>query len=409
MKLGIFTLIKKLNMYIILNLLSLSLISSLQISHLSNNRLIIDNDISYIKPKIVDNLDSIDYNLMQDTNTHKNTKQDDKLVKNENNDARNEHYLRNQETANLKVNNSISNKNNRMPQGKSDFNNMITKDNKSKADNSNASKLNREEDKLMSDKNKNESKNDKMDLKSKENVENATNNKMAEEKLINKDRAKGDIKTNENHLVEKEDNISNKDKNDNKEDKDVQEKISKLETTSNDIKNKIKLQKIEIFGEENASLDYYIKNKSIYNREYLSKIEKIVNLLELIEEYEFMKKESNSNGGKIIDFEKGSLIDQLKKEDIEEKNDIKTIDNKNNDDKFDNKDAKSLNYRKENTYNSLLKSKRNDDSTGNKTINDEHKSKGLNVSPAAINEKYIPLSEHDTVKIQNSIKVKNLK
>lgn len=174
---------------------------------------------------------------------------------------------------------------------------------------------------------------------------------------------------------EEKDNISKS-----KEEIDLELKAKRLE-------KQIKLLKIDLFGNENVSLDFYIKNKKVYSKEFLERVQAIVKLLDLVDEYNFLINNTVENIGEIIE-EKGNKVDKLlnkekaKEKTQEEQNEI-------------------FAYRRDNINRKFrINSNNIDINIDNKTI---ATSRDLNVKPPLSREKYAPLFPHDTIKEKNLI------
>jgi hypothetical protein len=180
------------------------------------------------------------------------------------------------------------------------------------------------------------------------------------------------------------------------------------------MEKKIKESKIQLFGDENASLDFYKKNKDIYNTESLKRIENIVRLLELLDEYEFIKKSKLNNEGKKI----ANQNIEEKISDIEDKNNIKDNNNENMEDNVldsrksgENSDSKR-NYRKTENLEAGKKSqKQQSDEKNNRKLRQQYnKSVSLEQTPPQLDSKYVAVSNQDTILEKNRIVVnRNLK
>lgn len=186
-----------------------------------------------------------------------------------------------------------------------------------------------------------------------------------------------EIEINKNKEVENRINKNNDDKvlpakkESEIKEKEVNEAKKSLEKKIIDLESKIKLAKIDLFGDENASLDYYKKHSHIYNRDFLKKVELVVDLMESVDEYNFIKsKQVNTSGSALIKDQKAIRSDS--------------------DDKFAFRKSKP-----EEPTKRLLRT--SDDKTKNNV------SAGLNVNPPDSKQSYKPLFLHDTVKEKNLI------
>ena len=213
--------------------------------------------------------------------------------------------------------------------------------------------------------------------------------KKEEIKIYNEDKnANEEIKIKEVTKVQEANKIIDENKKESKEIKEIErkenvqkekEKMKSLEIVKNDLTNimkieqKIKELKIQLFGDEKADLSYYNQNKDVYNKTSLKRIQSIVNLLDLVEEYNFMKNGNINKEGNV-------------KERKEEEISIKT--------------SSELSFRKSS----------NKELTPRNLRIEEYRPLDLKGRPPKSDEKYVALFKHDTVQERNKITINpNLK